>query len=169
MSVQISSNSFSRISLECESSCHNKSVSTGFGLHTDHGCFSQSNTKKMFKLAYSQLGNKHVWLLYVECSSLLFHGQFLLISHTAMNLRSQLQKQTGRVATVHIQIQQTMTCNGKQSLLLEMAWLLCTLHSLRIQMSAVVLCLMCQIRVLIPSTVDLPHARFCIFKNYQGG
>lgn len=31
---------------ECESSCHNISVSTGFGLHSDHGCFSQSNTKK---------------------------------------------------------------------------------------------------------------------------
>lgn len=114
--------------------------------------------KKMFKLAQPQHGNKHVWLLYVEGSSLLFHGQFLLISHTAMNLSSQPQKQTGSAATVHIQIQQTMKCNGKQSLLLEMAWLLCTLHSLRIQMSAVVLCLMCQIWVLILSAVYSPHA-----------
>lgn len=151
-------NSFSRISLECESSCHNVTLTDGFGLRTAHGCYSQSNTKKMFKLAQPQHGNKHVWLLYVEGSSLLFHGQFLLISHTAMNLRSQPQKQTGSAATVHIQIQQTMKCNGKQSLLLEMAWLLCTLHSLRIQMSAFVLCLMCQIWVLILSAVYSPRA-----------
>lgn len=114
--------------------------------------------KKMFKLAQRQHSNNHVWVLYVEGSSLLFHGQFLLISHTAMNLRSQPQKQTGSAATVHVQIEPTMKCNGKQSLLLEMAWLLCTLHSLRIQMSAVVLCLMCQIQVVILSAVYLTHA-----------
>lgn len=127
--------------------------------------FTIQHKKKMFKLAQPQHGSKHVWLLYVEGSSLLFHGQFLLISHTAMNLRSQPQKQTGSTATVHIQIQQTMTCNGKQSLPLEMAWLLCTLHSLRIQMSAVVLCLMCQIRVLIRRAVNSPHARVYILQK----
>lgn len=39
-----------------------------------------------------------------------------------------------------------------------MAWLLCTLHSLRIQMSVVVLCLMRQIRVLVLSTVYSSYA-----------
>lgn len=146
-----------------------KTLTNGFGLHTERGCYSQSNThtKKMFKLALQQHSNKHVWVLYVEGSSLLFHSQFLLISHTAMNLRSHPQKQTGTTATVHLRLQPTMKCNGKQSLLLEMTWLICTLHSLRIQMSAVILCLMCQIPVVNWAQYIRPTLVSTSGKNYE--
>lgn len=130
----------------------------GLGLHTEHGCYSQYNTKKCL----SSLNGSTATIMY-GCSMwkvLLYSsmGNFCWLATQQWASGHSPQKQTGRAATVHIQIHPTKKCNGKQSLLLEIAWLLCTLHSLRIQMSAVVLCLMCQIQVVILSAVYSAHA-----------
>lgn len=134
--------------------CHNNTYWKLSSTHSTVPIYNPTHTQSL-----SWLNSSTAACMYGCCmwKVLLFHGQFLLISHTAMNLRSHPQKQSDSTATVHLRIQATMNCNGKQSPLLEMTWLLCTLHSLTIHKSAVVLCLMCQIPVAILSSVYWPH------------
>lgn len=137
------------------------------------GRYSPPNTKEMCKLARARHASRHARSLYVEGSSPLFHGPFLLISHTAMNLRSQAPK-SKLAALLLYTYRYNKQCNvmGNKASYWKWPRPLCTLHSLRIQMSAAVLCLMCQIRVAIPSAVCSPHAGVCKLQKTmrcQGG